>query len=118
MKAHDRFPDGFFVGERFAHAHVHHIADATIHAFGALRSTYNLFDDFAGGEVAGEASLPCCTKATSHRATCLGAHTHGGAVGIDHENGFDAASAIELPQELDGGVVIRNDFINQHQRVR
>ena len=67
--------------------------------------------------MARETGLTSGTKTTGHGAACLGADAHGGAVGVDHENCFNATSAVELPQELDRGVVIRNDFFNQGQRV-
>ena len=67
--------------------------------------------------MARETGLTSCAKTTGHGAAGLCADAHGGAIGVDHENGFDAATAVELPQELDRGVVIRNDFFNQGQRV-
>ena len=67
--------------------------------------------------MARETGLTSCAKTTGHGAASLRADAHGGAIGVDHENCFDAAAAVELPQELDRGVVIRNDFFNQGQRV-
>ena len=109
-------PHGRFVGERFAHAHEHDVGHALFALLGVARSAHNLFDNFAHGELAVEASLTSCTKPTGHRTASLGAHTHGGTIGIVHEHCFNRVIAVgELPQKLDRVTFIAHTFAHEQQ---
>ena len=92
---------GAFIGKRFSHAHEHHVAESAFKVCCALSCAHCLFNNFTGSEMTGEASLTCGAKPTAHCTTCLGANAHGGAIGVEHEHGFNGVAAIaQLKKKL------------------
>ncbi len=101
----DRGPRVVVVGERFAHAHEHDVADALRRR---LRGTQHLLDDLAGVEVALEPGLAGRAERAAHRAPGLRRHAHRRALGVAHEHGLDLrAVARARPQPLRRHAVVR-----------
>ncbi len=111
-------PDAIEVGHRFAHPHEHDVAHPSPTRLCRAGGTDDLFDDLAGGEMPREAGLAGGAEPARHRAAGLAAHADGGAVGIQHQHGFDAASTVEFPQELDGVALVADRLGHEVERER
>ena len=116
VDAFDSTPHGRFVGEWFAHAHEHDVGHSLFALFGVARGAHHLFDNFAHGELTIKASLTSGTKTAGHCTARLGAHTHGGAIGIVHEHSFNRVIAVgELPQKFDCVAFVAHTFAHEQQ---
>ena len=115
VDALDALPDRIEVRHRLAHPHEHDVAHAALDLPARCAAADDLLDDLARGEVAGEAGLTGGAEPARHRTTGLTADADGRAVGVEHQDRFDAAPTLQLPEELDGVAGVADRLCHRRQ---
>ncbi len=115
--------DGLVVGHRLAHAHEHHVGDATRSARDLVAgqracSGDDLLDDLGGGHVALESALAGRAERAGHAAPRLAGDAHGDPVGVAHQHRLDERSVEELPQRLAGGAAVGLEGAQRRHQLR
>lgn len=97
--------DVFVIVERFAHAHEHDIRNAAIEApRGGFLGDQNLFDDFAGGEMAEKSERCRAAKCAAEFAADLRRDAKRQPVGRRDEHRFDDAAVGQRKCDFIGAV--------------
>ncbi len=103
--------DGLVVGHRLAHAHEHHVGDASgtagdLVAGQGPRSGDDLLDDLAGGHVALQPALAGRAERAGHATAGLAGDAHGDPARVAHQHGLDERAVEQLPEGLAGGALV------------
>ena len=113
---------GLVVGDRLAHAHEHHVGDASRSA-GHLAAREragagdDLLDDLGGRHVALQAALAGGAERAGHPAAGLAGDAHRHAVRVAHQHRLDERAVEEPPQRLAGGAPVGLEGAQRrHQR--